>query len=266
MTSQTIKRIARIGLIAKGFIYCLIGILAFMSAFEIGGQTSKSTGKSAIFDMVQHLPAGKPILILLIAGLLCYAFWRAVQFFNDTENKGSDFKGFGKRLRYLLSCIVYLSFAAVAFKTLLNGNQSKGGSGNQEMVSALINKPFGQGLVFIVAGIIAGIGIYQIFYGLSKKYKKHINTLKLQSTEAKYLLISGIAGYVSRGVVWLVIAWLIFKAALHTNAREAGDTTSAFDFLEHSSYGSYLLAAIAAGLILYGIFNFVRARYEKFNI
>lgn len=264
--SQTIKSIARIGFIAKGLIYCLIGILAFMSAFEVGGQTNKSTRKSAIFATVQHLPAGKPILILLTAGLLCYSFWRAVQFFNDTENKGSDFKGFCKRLRYLFSCIVYLSFAAVAFKTLRNDNQNKGSSGNQKIVSALINKPFGQPLVFIVASIIASIGIYQIFYGISKKYKKHINTLNLQSGAAKYLLISGVAGYVSRGIVWLVIAWLMFRAALHVNAREAGDTTTAFDFLERSSYGSYLLGALASGLILYGIFNFVRARYEKFNI
>lgn len=169
---QTIKSIARIGLTAKGFIYCLIGTLAFMSAFEIGGKTNESTGKSSIFNTLQHLPAGKPILILLTAGLLCYTFWRAVQFFKDTENKGSDVKGWGKRARYLFSCIAYLSFAVVAIKTLVNGNQNKGGSGNQEMVSTLMNKPFGQQLVFITAGIIASIGIYQIFYGLSKKIQK----------------------------------------------------------------------------------------------
>jgi hypothetical protein len=262
---QTIKSIARIGLTAKGFIYCLIGTLAFMSAFEIGGKTNESTGKSSIFNTLQHLPAGKPILILLTAGLLCYTFWRAVQFFKDTENKGSDVKGWGKRARYLFSCIAYLSFAVVAIKTLVNGNQNKGGSGNQEMVSTLMNKPFGQQLVFITAGIIASIGIYQIFYGLSKKYKKHVDTLNLQSSAAKYLLTSGIVGYVSRGVVWLVIAWLMFKAALHANAREAGDTSTAFNFLENS-YGSYLLAALASGLILYGVFNFVRARYESFNL
>jgi hypothetical protein len=158
-----------------------------------------------------------------------------------------------------------LSFALVAFKTLLNGSQNKGGSSSQQMVSSLMNKPFGQQLIFVVAAIIAGIGIYQIFYGLSKKYRKHVDTLNLQSTAAKYLLTSGIVGYVSRGVVWLVIAWLMFKAALHSNASEAGDTSRALNFFEHS-YGSYLLAALATGLILYGIFNFVRARYEKFNI
>jgi hypothetical protein len=63
----------------------------------------------------------------------------------------------------------------------------------------------------------------------------------------------------------LIIAWLFSKAAWFSNAFEAGDTAKAFRFLESASYGSYLLGALGLGLLCYGLFNFIRARYETFR-
>ncbi len=65
------------------------------------------------------------------------------------------------------------------------------------------------------------------------------------------LLLSGKIGYVARGVVWLMLAWLFIKAASHHNANEAGYTGKAFQFLESASYGSYLLGILGFGLLLW---------------
>ncbi len=46
------------------------------------------------------------------------------------------------------------------------------------------------------------------------------------------LLAAGKLGYVARSIVWLLIAWLFVKAALHTNSAEAGDTGKPFAFLQ----------------------------------
>jgi plastocyanin domain-containing protein len=78
-------------------------------------------------------------------------------------------------------------------------------------------------------------------------------------------LYSGKIGYVARGIVWLVIAFLMLKAAWHANATQAGGSVEAFQFIEQSRYGSYLLGIVGLGLIAYGFFNFVRARYENFD-
>jgi hypothetical protein len=63
--------------------------------------------------------------------------------------------------------------------------------------------------------------------------------------------------------VWLVIAFLFLRAALYARASEAGNTGKAFQFIETTPYGSPLLGALGVGLIAYGVFNFVRARYER---
>lgn len=252
-------------MVSKGIVYCVLGALAFMAAFEIDGHSNNETNKTGLFNSIEKLPVGNVLLLLLIAGLLCYSFWRALQFFLDTENKGSNGKGYLKRSRYLFSALIYLSFAGVAIKALVHPGR-KGGDSNQKMVSELMTKPFGEVLVYITAAILAGVGGYQVYYGLSKKYKKHVQKLNLQSNRSKIILTSGIIGYIARGTVWLILAWLVFKAAFHANANEAGDTRKAFDFLESSSYGSLLLGALGAGVILYGIFNFIRAAYERLNL
>jgi putative Mn2+ efflux pump MntP len=118
-------------------------------------------------------------------------------------------------------------------------------------------------LVGIGGLILAGIGAYQIYYGFSEKYRKHVQGLSLHSEQSTLLLRTGKVGYISRGAVWLVIAFLFLRAAVHSAASEAGNTGKAFRFIETSAYGSLLLGALGVGLVAYGVFNFVRARYER---
>ncbi|MFD2164051.1 DUF1206 domain-containing protein [Paradesertivirga mongoliensis] len=263
-SSSWIKPIAKLGLAAKGIVYCLIGLLAIMSAFHLGGQTSEKTNKEGVFQFILEQPAGKLILAVITLGLFCYAVWRFLQTFLDTERKGSNAKGFAKRFSYFFSGLTYLALAFFSLKFVLNGRKGGGGGSSQkDTVSDILNQPFGQWLLGIVALIIAGIGVYQIWYGNSEKYRKHVDLQELDHDAARSLMRAGKIGYISRGIVWLIIAFLFLKATLNNKASEAGDTASAFGFVEQSSFGTYLLAALGLGLICYGVMNFVRAVFEK---
>src|SRR5215203_4120624 len=131
------------------------------------------------------------------------------------------------------------------------------GDQNQQWAARLMNQPYGQWLLIVAAFTIAGIGFYQIWYGISEKYTKHVQGLNLQSQTSAVLLRAGKTGYIARGLVWLVISYLLLRAAIHVNPQEAGDTGKAFRFIEASSFGSYTLAALGLGLIAYGFFNFI---------
>lgn len=254
-----IKKIAQAGLIAKGIVYVLLGALGFMAAFELGGKTNDEASQTGALQAIKDLPAGTVLLLLLTAGLLCYSIWRGIQTFNTTDGKD---KPWTKRLRYLFSGLAYLVLAYAAAKLAFE-NRKNNGDKNQQLAGELMDKPFGQVLIGLAALILAGIGVYQIYYGLSEKYKKHVQELSLQSQHSTTLLRSGKIGYISRGVVWLVIAYLFARAAVEASASEAGSTGKAFQFVEASPFGSYLLAILGLGLIAYGIFNFIRARYDR---
>lgn len=88
--------------------------------------------------------------------------------------------------------------------------------------------------------------------------------MALHTAKGKILLTAGTIGYPARGIVWLIIAYLLLKASLSKSSSKAGDTEKAFDFVA-SEWGSPILALIATGLVAYGLFNFVRARYEQFE-
>ncbi len=257
-----ITGIARAGLISKGIVYLVLGALAFMAAFELGGQSEKQTSQSGVFNSVKDWPAGMFLLILLTAGLVCYTAWRFIQAFHTHEHDKK--KIWSKRLRYLFSGLAYLLLAYSALQLILYSKQDNG-DGNQYWAAELLDKPFGQWLLGIAALAVAATGIYQLWYGLSEHYKKHVEEQNIHSSMSSKLILTGKIGYAARGIVWLLLAYMLMQAAVHANPGEAGGTSNAFAFLEEWTAGSLLLGLLALGLIAYGIFNFVRAAYERFE-
>jgi hypothetical protein len=47
--------------------------MAFMSAFDLAGQSTKETDRKGVFEYILHQPAGKIILSIITAGLLAYS-------------------------------------------------------------------------------------------------------------------------------------------------------------------------------------------------
>ncbi len=252
------ERLARVGLGAKGFVYTLIGILAFMAAFEIAGQSNDDADRNGVMKTLRDFPGGNILLALLIFGLVCYSAWRMVEAFGMEKDLKRKLK---KRIRYFLSALTYLSVAFAAWQIMMY--QSDGGS-DGHWSAQFMNKDLGKIILGGVALVMAGIGVYQIWYGFSEKYKKRFAGGALRRSRASVLLRSGKIGYASRGVVWLIISYMLLKAVWEARASEAGDTAKAFSFIESSSYGSYLLGALGLGLVAFGIFNFLRAAYEDF--
>ena len=258
-----VENFAKFGLAAKGLVYCLVGILAFMAAFELGGSSTQEADRGGVFKLILEQPFGRWLLGIVAVGLACYTLWRFIQGFQDTESEGTDAKGIAKRARYIFSGLVYGALAyAAASLALGNGSGGGGGDTRQTLVQELLQQPFGQWLVGILAVGTMLIGLYQIYYGWSEKYQKKVQSGGLKNDIERTMIRAGKIGYVARGVVWLIIGYMFLQAALEANPQEAGGSAKAFQFLESSAYGSFLLGAVAIGLVCYGVFMFMRAKYQ----
>ncbi|GAB3011806.1 DUF1206 domain-containing protein [Spirosoma pulveris] len=263
---EWVKRFAKLGLVAKGVVYCLVGILAFMAAFEIGGRSEQNLNKQGVFRFILEQPFGQVLLALVAVGLVCYALWRLTQAFLDNEHKGTDAKGIGRRIGYAFSGVVYGFLAYGSFRMVLGSQGNQGGdSSRQTLLREVLQKPVGQWLVGFIGLCIIGIGVYQIYRALSGKYLKNVRTSSIKTEMKEMIIRSGKIGYIARGIVWGLIGYLCIKAAMEANASQAGGSSRAFAFLEKASYGSFMLGAVALGMFCYGIFMFVRARYEVIN-
>ncbi|GAB3163455.1 DUF1206 domain-containing protein [Telluribacter humicola] len=252
-----VVRIAQIGLNAKGIVYCLTGILAFIAAFK-QGSVSQQVGRKDIFLFIEELFRGKVLLGLLAIGLACYSAWRLLQAIKDTEKRGACIKGVVYRMRYAASGMFYGLLTFLAAKLAI-GTSSGNLSFRRVFTNALLKLPFGHLIVIMLAGVIALAGIYLIYQALSGKYQKKIKETGWKDKAEDTMIRAGKIGYIARGLVWIIISYMILKAGLNTTS---GKAENAFQFLESSSYGSFLLAGVALGFICYSLFVFMEARFR----
>lgn len=255
------EKFARLGIASKGFVYVLIGGLTFMAAAGMGGDTS---GSSGALSSLKGSTFGTILLALTAFGLVGYTFWRFYQALVDPEGKGDDAKGLGKRAAYFISAILYGFLAFSAIQILL-GNGSGGGGGQESLIAKILTKTYGQIIVGIIALIIFGKALYQIYRAYTGKYKEKLQRMQMGPKAQKIVNNFGAIGYTARGVVIGIIAFLTFRAALSSDSSQAGGTKDAFQFLQNE-FGTVVLAIIAVGLILYGIFVLVKAKYRKINL
>jgi hypothetical protein len=127
----------------------------------------------------------------------------------------------------------------------------------------VLGYPAGEYIVGIAGLIVIGMGIYQIIRGITGKFMKKIQLVR--SNMKDFFKKAGTVGYISRGIVLGIIGYFLFHAALRSNAQEAQGTGAAFDFLQNN-FGSVMMALVALGLIGYGIFTFVKAKYQKIDL
>ena len=256
MDKGKVVKAARIGLVAKGIVYILIGGLTALAAFGLGGEVS---GRSDAFNWILNLPFGRILLGIVALGLLGYVFWRFYVAIKDPENKG------WKRIAYFGSAITYGAIAYYAALLAIEGSggSSGGDSNSRQFIAAkLLQLPAGQWIAGAVALVLIGIGLYQFYRAFSNKYKEKVDQSQMNEKEEKAYLAAGKAGYTARGVVFAIIGYMFMKAAVNSNPSQAEGTEGAFQFLQNTGYGPWLLGVVAFGLFLYGIFCLVMAKYR----
>ncbi len=254
------ENIIRFGIASKGFVYILIGGLTVMAAAGLGGRKSDSNGA---LGFLAGNTIGQLLLAVTAVGLVAYVFWRLYQTFIDPENKGNEFKGLAMRMGYFSSGIIYAILAFSAFQILTGSGSDSGGGGNS-IISKAMSQTYGQLIVGIIACVYLGKAIYQGYRAYSGNYKKKIQEKHFTRKTQKLMIVSGIAGYTSRGIVIGIIAFLTFRAAFSSNSDNGGGTKEAFDFLQNE-FGALALGIIALGMVLYGIFMLVKARHRRMD-
>ncbi|MEZ4555669.1 MAG: DUF1206 domain-containing protein [Caldilineaceae bacterium] len=67
-------------------------------------------------------------------------------------------------------------------------------------------------------------------------------------------------------MVYVLIGSFLVVAAYRSNPEQAGGIGQALQTLSRQPYGPWLLGLVAIGLMAYGIFAFVLARYRRIFI
>jgi hypothetical protein len=248
--------LARAGLVARGVIYAIIGILAIKLAFGSGGKTTDQQG--ALAEIAKQ-PFGKLLLILMAIGLAGYAIWRIVRAAigrgpEATDDTKERISGLASGIAYGLLCITAVS--------ILIGS---GGGGNNpdKTTGGVLGWPGGQIIVAIAGIILIGVGLEQGYKGIKKKFLEQSKTEQMSEKVERGFTALGIFGHLARMVVFVLIGYFVLRAAIDFDPDKAVALDGALNKLVHASYGPVLLAIVAAGLVGFAAYSVADARYRK---
>jgi hypothetical protein len=250
--SPWIERLARVGYAAHGTVYALVGVLALRAAVGAG----KTANQEGALRWVLLAPAGKLLLSVIVLGLLAYALWRHFQGLLDPEKEGTDLKGITKRLDHVLNGLFHAALAFSAALLTLGTSRGGGGGSPDDWTARLMAQPFGRWLAVIVGLIIVGIGLFQFY---KADFRNELKLGEMSTREDTWATRAGRLGYAARGV----IGAFLMQAALQTEPDKARGLGGALQTLARQPFGPYVLGGVAVGLVAYGAFMFVMARYRK---
>lgn len=254
------RRLAQAGLISRGVLYCLVGILAVQIAFGGGGGGQAS--QSGALQTLAQQPAGTFLVALVGVGLIAYAAWRFTLFFTEKGSEDSDTKDAVMRASYVVRAVIYLGLAFTAFSTAF-GSGGGGGSSSQQTMTAQVmkNVPGGVFLVGLVGLIIIGVGLYQAYKAFTNDFMEELQQHRMSPTERVWVRRIGIAGHTARAVVYTLIGVFIVRAAVQFDPQESKGLDAALQEVASQPFGTWLLLLVALGLLLFGVYSIVRARY-----
>ena len=258
--SPWIDGLARAGYVAKGVVYAVIGILAIRAATSTGGKT---TGTSGAFQSLGSNPFGKVLLILLAIGLLGYALWKLVQGIMDPEDKGNDFMGIIRRAAYVGSALIYGGLSLTAAQEVIGSEGKKESKDNLTAQVLAYHPPLGQILVALAGLVVVGVGLYQLHAAIKSKFMDDLKLDEMSEVEERWTTSVGSIGTTARAVAILIAGGFVVLAAYQSDPSETRGLGGALHTLSQQPYGPYLLGVVAIGLITYGLFMFMIARYRR---
>jgi Domain of Unknown Function (DUF1206) len=254
--SRTFEWLARAGLVARGVIYAVIGILAIKLALGDGGKTTNQTGA---LETIAKQPFGKALLIVVAVGLAGYATWRLVRAAIGHGPESSD--DTKERVAGVVSGIAYGALCATAVSILIG---SGGRSGSPDKATGgVLDWPAGQVLVVLAGLVVIGVGLEQGYKGIKRKFLEKSKTEEMSENVERAFTALGVFGHLARMVVFTLIGYFFIRAAIDYNPDKAASLDGALAALGQASYGPVLLGMVAAGLIGFAGYSIADARYRR---
>lgn len=248
LSVPSLEMLTRVGFAARGIMYFLIGYLALRF-----GQSEDGSG--ALGYLAEG--SGKLLLAAMALGFLAYGIWRISEALIDTEGHGSDGKGLVMRTGGAVSGLIHLALAFLAMNLAFGQADGTGGGGTEDKASTALSLPGGELLVGLAGLALVGTGLWQLVKAIKADF---LRQLERDAAARPLVMWLGRAGYAARGIVFILMGWFFVQAGFASDASEAGGMDAAL-----RSLSGGLRSVIALGLLLFGLFSLVEARYRRIN-
>lgn len=253
--STIFRTLARIGYVVLGIVHIVIGAIAISVAQGAGGEADQS----GAMQQVASWPFGGFLLWIIAIGLFALGLWQIVEAFlvQETDSK----RKWGYRAKYVGTAVAYIAIGVTALTYALGGRQDSSES-SQTLSAQILAAPGGVFLLVLVGLVILGVGVAFVYRGAKRKFEKQLD-LPASEAPRKGIVTFGMVGYIAKGIAVGVVGVLFVIAALTHDPEKASGLDGALKSLVELPFGTFILWLVGAGLIIYGVYCFARARYAR---
>ena len=256
-----VVKAGRVGWAAKGVVYAIAGVLAATVVVASFGWSPTSATEEAspngALKTIAGSPGGAVLMWVLGLSMLLYAAWRVV---SAIFPGGHDAEASAKRVGYLVSAVIYTTFAITAISLAKSGQSAAGratANGNSK-VTNLTARVMGYGAGRVVIGVVGvvviGAGLYRLIKGLRQDVDDELDLSGMSPERIRWNRRLGAVGEVGRGVAIGLIGFFLLRAAITFDPNQATGLDGALRRLALEPWGVLVVAVIAIGFVAYGVF------------
>jgi uncharacterized protein DUF1206 len=259
--NRWMKALTRYGYVARGFLFLVIGFLALQVALDKAGSLTDQHGALAAIAVQ---PFGRILLIVMVVGLIGFSLWGFIRAIFDPLERGTDKQGIVDRIGFVFSGISYGALV-IPFMQLILGTGSGAAKSQtqstQDVTAQVLAQPFGPWLIGGVGIVVIAWSVAQLVIAYTAKFEKDFMTNEMNAAERKWTKRAGQIGIGARGLVFSLIGFFFIQAAVQVDPNQAIGLDGALLKLAQQPQGPLLLAAAAIGLMVFGFYSILSARW-----
>jgi hypothetical protein len=116
----------------------------------------------------------------------------------------------------------------------------------------------------MAAGGVAGlVALFEIMQGMTGRLRESFLRRSMGKRQRAWSDTVMRVGLATHGALVGVMAWYLVRAGVESNARDVADPGTALARIQHLPFGSGWLAALAVGLIAYGLSQWILGFYPR---
>ena len=253
-----VVKFGRAGWFAKGVVYLVAGVLALLIAAKASGWSRAVTAPDAeasptgALKTISQMSGGALLMWFLAGGMLLYAAWRVI---SALLPGGSDAKAWVTRIGYLVSAVIYITFAFTAISLARSAGAHPDGNAKVASTSqGLMAHSGGRALIGVVGVIAIAAGLYRLVKGVRRDVLDELDLSSMSSQRRRWTERLGAVGEIGRGLGIGLIGFFLLRSALTYNAAEATGLDGALRRLATQNWGLLVVVIIGVGFAAYGLF------------
>jgi hypothetical protein len=256
------ERLARLGYLAKGVVYLVLGGSGLLVAV---GLAERARGSPAAMRVVVRLPLGYVLGAALVVGLVGYAALSFVAAVRDPEGNARGVRGAALRLADACTGVAYTGLAATALRLLVDPRHDAGALGAGW--SALLFRVRGGAAVLVMAGVVlVAIGAYLWVKAATAPFARMLERRRMRPDVARWVVRLARAGTLARGVLFALCGGMLARAGWRRDPDAVGDFGDALTLLGARPAGQVLLGLVALGCVAYGAYQIAKARLRRIRL